>query len=465
MEVSKKSNWLNPLALGLSAAVLAFSSCQKQEKWEDLFDGETLTGWRTVGGKAPYHVEDGMIVGVMTKGTPNSFLATEREFGDFILELEVKLEGDKTNSGIQTRSHIGEDASSGRTWMYGRQVEIDPSPRRWSGGIYDESRRGWLYALDLNEGAKSAYKVDEFNHYRIEAIGNATRTWINGVPTSAIIDTVDPSGFIGLQVHGIPDELDGLKVFFKNIRIQTEKLKPQAFPADVYIVNLIPNDLSEAEKAAGYELLFNGQDSTGWRSALSGRPMEQSWEIADGMMSVRPGVGWGDIITEKEYGAFDLSFAFRLTEGANSGVKYFCAWQDDITDESGKVIWGKGIVGPEYQILDDAKHPDAKGGRDGNRTLASLYDMIAPAHNPRAYHRIGDWNLGRIRATPEGKVTHYLNGRAMVEFVRGSQEYHNLVDSSKYHVLDGFGMAEKGPILLQDHNDAVSFRSIKIKEL
>jgi len=459
MEIAKKSGRLKILAIGACLASSAFS-CQEQEKWEHLFDGETLTGWKSVGGDAPYSVEDGMIVGVMTKGTPNSFLITEREFGDFILELEFKLEGEETNSGIQTRSHLDAEANNGKGRVYGRQVEIDPSPRAWTGGIYDESRRGWLYALDLNESAKTAFRAGEFNHIRIEAIGNETRTWVNDVPASAVIDTIDPTGFIGLQVHSIPEKLDGLKVFFKNVRVQTENLKPKAFPSDVYVVNLVANELSEAEKAAGYELLFNGNDLQGWKGVKDDKVLEKNWTVENGVLSVVPGIGWGDIITERQYGAFDLSFEFRLTEGANSGVKYFAVMQEEIPGK-----WGAGFVGLEYQILDDAKHPDAKNGRDGNRTLASLYDMIAPNPDPRARQRIGSWNRGRITARPDGRVTHYLNGRKMVEYVRGSKEYLDLVAGSKYNVLDGFGLAEKGHILLQDHNDAVSFRNIKIREL
>src|SRR5690606_3728742 len=104
-------------------------------------------------------------------------LITEKEYGDFILELDVKLEGSQTNSGIQTRSHLDPNANDGRGRVYGRQVEIDPSSRAWTGGIYDEARRGWIYPLDLNENAKKAYKAEEYNHVRIEAIGDELRTW------------------------------------------------------------------------------------------------------------------------------------------------------------------------------------------------------------------------------------------------------------------------------------------------
>lgn len=436
-------------------------SAATKNGWKDLFDGKSLQGWKAVGGKAPYTIEDGAIVGTMTKGTPNSFLITEQEYGDFILELDIKLEGDQTNSGVQTRSHLDASANNGRGRVYGRQVEIDPSARAWSGGIYDEARRNWLYPLDLNEKAKTAYKAEEYNHVRIEAIGDELRTWINGVAVAQVVDTIDASGFIGLQVHSVPDAEDGKKVYFKNIKIQTENLKPQSFPKDVYVVNLKPNDISPAEKKAGYALLFNGTDASGWRSVRGDEFPAKGWEIKDGIIKVLKSDGGestngGDIISNDQYAVFDLSFEFKLTPGANSGVKYFVTLKEKTSGSA---------IGLEYQVLDDERHPDAKLGRDGNRTLASLYDLMTSNRDARARRPIGEWNRGRVVVTADNQVTHYLNGVKMITYERGSQAFKDLVAISKYKDWESFGEAKSGHILLQDHGDEVSFRSIKVKKV
>ncbi|MDR6737024.1 DUF1080 domain-containing protein [Sphingobacterium sp. 2149] len=448
------------MAAMVSNVVLTHAQTDKSNEkgWTNLFDGKTLNGWKTVGGKAPYSIEGDAIVGRMTKGTPNSFLITEKEYGDFILELDIKLEGNETNSGIQTRSHLDPKANDGRGRVYGRQVEIDPSERAWTGGIYDEARRGWIYPLDLNENAKRAYKAEEFNHIRIEAIGDELRTWVNDIPVSYVVDTIDRTGFIGLQVHSIPAQLDGKKVYFKNVKIKTTDLKPKGFPKDVYIVNLKPNEVADAEKKKGVKLLFDGKTNKGWRSIHSDKFPERGWEVKDGQMTVLKSDGGestngGDIVTKDKYAVFDLSFEFKLSPGANSGVKYFVTLKEK----------SKGsAIGLEYQVLDDALHPDAKLGRDGNRTLASLYDLITSNRDERARRPIGEWNRGRVVVTADNKVEHYLNGIKMLSYERGSKAFKDLVQISKYKDWENFGEAKEGFILLQDHGDRVSFRSIKI---
>jgi hypothetical protein len=166
--------------------------------------------------------------------------------------------------------------------------------------------------------------------------------------------------------------------------------------------------------------------------------------------------GGGDIVTNDNYSAFDLSFEFKLTPGANSGVKYFVTLSE-VTKGS--------AIGLEYQVLDDKLHPDAKLGRDGDRTLASLYDLIKANKTDRFVHPIGAWNIGRIVVYPNNHVEHYLNGVKVLEYERGSKNYRDLVAMSKYTIWKNFGEAKEGHLLLQDHGNEAFFRNIKVKNL
>ena len=194
----------------------------KSGNWESLFNGKDLRGWKQLNGKAKYEVVKGEIVGTTVADTPNSFLATEKNYGDFILELELLVDDDM-NSGIQFRSESTTEYNNGR--VHGYQCEVDPSDRAWSGGIYDEARRGWLYPCTYNPEGGKAFKRGEWNKYRIECIGPNIRTWLNGVPVACLIDDMTPEGFICLQVHAIgKEDTPGRQIRWRNIRIQTKNL-------------------------------------------------------------------------------------------------------------------------------------------------------------------------------------------------------------------------------------------------
>lgn len=434
----------------------------KAQKWQNLFDGKTLKGWKVLGGTGKFSVENGVIVGTTVLNSGNTFLATDKEYGDFILEADIKLESHESNSGFQTRSHYDASGNNGKGLVYGRQVEVDPTSRKWSGGIYDEGRRKWLYPMDLNGGAQNAYKQDAFNHYKIECIGNEIKTWVNGIACAYLRDTLDSKGFIALQLHNVTKaDQEGKKIWFKNIRLQTTGIKATPFPGGIYVVNHVRNTLLPYEKNNGWQLLFDGKTSNGWIGAYKKTFPAKGWHISEGAMNVEGSEGkeaanGGDIVTTKKYKAFDLSFEFRITPGANSGVKYFVTL---VEGNEGSAI------GLEYQVLDDERHPDAKLGRNGDRTQASLYDLI-PANKPSTSFRdVGQWNIGRIIVHPDNRVEHFLNGVKVLEYVRGSKEFRDLVAISKYKVWKNFGEAPEGFLLLQDHGNAVSYRSIKIKLL
>jgi hypothetical protein len=430
--------------------------------WKNLFNGKDLTGWKAIAGKATFEVKDGVIEGTAVHGTGNTFLVSEEMYSDFILEVDLKINHISSNSGIMARGQFDPAARNGEGLVFGYQIEADPTPRAWSGGVYDEARRGWFYTLDLNPAAKSAFKMGEWNTYRIEAIGNTIKTWVNGQEVAYFVDDMDAKGFIGLQVHSIQKKEDeGRKTYFRNVRIQTENLKPIPFKGDVFVVSTLKNELTDLEKKNGWKLLFDGKTSKGWVGAYKNTFPEKGWNINDGILTIQKSDGsesnsFGDIVTTEMYSAFDLAFDFKITEGANSGVKYF------VTLSEGN----KGsAIGLEYQILDDVKHPDAKQGIDGNRTLASLYDLIKANKQPRFVRKPGEWNQGRVVVYPDNRVEHYINGVKVVEYVRGSKEYRDLVAISKYKIWPNFGEAKEGRILLQDHGDEVSYKNIKIKQL
>jgi hypothetical protein len=428
----------------------------------NLFDGKTLSGWKQMAGKADFRVENGTIVGTTVINSGNSFLVTDQEFGDFILEMDVRIDDTTSNSGVQVRSHFDPAGHQGKGLLYGCQFEIDPSARRWSGGIYDEGRRDWLYPGSLHAETQDAFKVGVFNHIRIECIGHDMKTWINGMPVAYLVDNLDAKGFIGLQVHAISRaEYAGEKVYFKNIRINTSRLETLEFPKGIYVVNTIPNTLSSYEMASGWKLLFDGKSPDGWIGAYKKTFPEKGWKVQDGILTVlssqgREAANGGDIVTTGLYQAFDLSFEFRMTPGANSGVKYFVTLSENNTGSA---------IGLEYQILDDSLHPDAKLGLDGNRTLASLYDLIPARKQKRFIHPMGQWNTGRIIVSPDNHVEHYLNGVKVLQYERGSAAFRDLVAISKYKIWKNFGEAKQGHLLLQDHGNEVSFRSIKIRVL
>jgi Domain of Unknown Function (DUF1080) len=458
--------------IGLAlAALLTFASApaaaKPEDPWRDITPQAGLAGWHAVGGKAIYEVKDGELVGRAAPGKVNNWLVSDAIYGDFILEFEAKTD-QLLNSGVMIRGQSRPDYRGGV--VHGYQAEIDPSARAWSGGLYDEQRRQWLYTLGRNQAARTAFKSGEWNHYRVEAIGNRLRTWINGVPATDLVDDTDARGFIAFQVHAVADDVAARKpeVRFRKVRIITTAparfaMKPTALEQQGWLANR----LSAGEKRAGWKLLWDGKTTKGWRSAKAAAFPKQGWSISDGVLTVEKAAGGeatngGDIITTRDYRSFELSIDFRLTPGANSGIKYFV---------DPNLLKGEGsAIGLEFQLLDDTLHPDAKMGRDGNRTLGSLYDLITARNLSDAtfpfkrYNPPGEWNRAVI--VVRGKhVEHWLNGFKMVEYERGSPEFRALVAISKYAKWPNFGEWEQGPILLQDHGDRVDFRSIKLREL
>ncbi len=448
---------LDSILMGL---IVTTSFAIGQGQWTNLFNGKDLTGWKQVNGTAPFRVNGDVVEGETVLRSPNSFIATTKSYGDFILEFET-IADPQLNSGVQFRSHSLPEYRDGK--VHGYQVEVDPTDRAWTGGIYDEGRRGWLYTLDKNPRGKTAFKRGEWNRFRVEAIGSSIRTWVNGIQCARLEDSYTSSGFFALQVHAVGNDSSrvGLKVAWRGVRIMTSGLDKARTPDDPSVPeeNYVPNTLTNYEKNLGWKLLWDGQTTNGWRGAKLAAFPERGWKIEKDRLKVLPSGGGesangGDIVTTRAYRNFELIVDFCISEGANSGIKYF------VDPELNK---GEGsAIGCEFQILDDDKHPDAKLGVAGNRTLGGLYDLIAPtAKRPNP---VGQWNRARI-VVRGSHVEHWLNGFKVVEYERNNQMWRALVAYSKYKVWPHFGEREEGNILLQDHGNEVSFQNIKIREL
>src|SRR5262245_31776814 len=305
-----KSGTKGALAI-LALTVVAGGMTAQAKDAEKIFDGKTLTGWKSLGGAAEYQVIDGAIVGSSKPGVPNSFLVTEKTFGDFVLEFDVRQDVGPTNSGVQFRSLSTPDFENGR--VHGYQADIDPSPRQWSGHIYEEAQRGWFTTGEMNPPSKALYKFGEWNHYRIEAIGPRMRVWINDGAVADLIDDVTRSGFFGLQVHSInnADEA-GRTTTWKNLVVQTANLQPRP-KMDIFIRNNIPNNLDPDEKSQGWRMLWDGKSAKGWQSAAGKGFPAKGWSLANGELAVQAKGGGGDIMSVEQFGAFELQMEFKVS--------------------------------------------------------------------------------------------------------------------------------------------------------
>ena len=221
--------------------------------------------------------------------------------------------------------------------------------------------------------------------------------------------------------------------------------------------NKDPQQNAATAEETGWTILFDGSGTDHWRDTQSDDFPEHGWVVEDGVLTVlgeREGQPGGhDIITKNRYGNFELELEARLTEGANSGIKYQVT--DDFPGKEGT------FLGLEYQLLDNENHPDALNGRDGNHKMAALYDIIPPPED-LTIHPPGEWNKVRIKLDGN-MVEHWLNDEKVLEFDRSSLAYRELVNLSKYKDLENFGELEDGYILLQGHGNDVSFRNIRIR--
>ncbi len=401
--------------------------------WVNLIDGQTLKGWTQKGGKANYTLRDGSIVGSTVHNTPNSFLTTDKMYSDFILELDYKVDS-TMNSGIQIRSNSIPTYRNGT--VHGYQVEIDPSERAWSAGIYDESRRGWLNTLEDNPEAQKAFKQNDWNHYRIEAIGDTIKTWINKIPAAYLIDDKTASGFICLQVHSIHDDKEaGTEIIWKNVKIITDSISKYSKKSPLKPI-ITKNQLTIDEKKNGWKLLWDGKTTNGWRGAKLEEFPKTGWKIEDGELTVLASGGaestaGGDIVTKDLYSDFELSVDFKQSANGNSGVFFRSS------------IEGTKIAGWQVEVA-PPKHDTGGIYESYGRGW-----LIKPDAEKDEYLKFGEWNTMKIHVVGD-TVTTWLNGEEMI----------TLTDEK-------IGEAN-GKIALQIHDGGgikVSWKNLNITEL
>ena len=344
---------------------------EEDSRWIELFDGQSLTGWSQVNGEAPYDVIDGVIRGTNVLDSPNSFLATNDMYSDFVLEFESRSIGD-ANSGVQFRTERAPGTWSG---VVGYQLDIDPTARRWTGGIYHEGVHVWRHAMARNPDCQVAYQHGDWNSYRIEAVGSVIATWVNDVPCAHMVGDHHNTGFVALQVHAIGQETKYLGSFteWRSLRMLND---PET------------SDLWLTRRAASIE---------GWlENEVSETEIEKGWRLLD--------VSNDTVAFGASSDDFEIVFDMRLDDEAEGLLEYSF-------EAPGATCRGL------YQILNDVTLGET---REATTLMGSYPDKYAaenlsePGRPKRAYSS-ERWNRVRIVVTND-QVQHWLNSVKVVEY-------------------------------------------------
>ena len=400
------------------ASLLVFAA-QISGGWVDITPQPDLKGWIQRGGKASYAVEKGVVIGESRPNTPNSFLCTEQVYSDFELEFEVKVDAEM-NSGVQFRSNSYPGYRGGA--VHGYQAEIDPSERSWSGGLYDESRRGWLQDLSADEAARKAFNRNDWNHYRILAVRESIQIWVNGVRCVDFKDGLSRSGFIGLQVHNVGDRKDPLRVMWRNIRIRELGRFGELPPG-------------------GILLLGSGSGEENWHKL--GEPTTPiGWEWIEGALQVKPGTG--NIISKRTHGAIRAHVEFRV-------------------DDNGKTGQANGNSGVFFQNRYEVQILNSAGQEPSLDNCGAIYSVKAPDFN--CAYAAGVWQSYDVefyparwegtRKTRDAWMTVYHNGTRI----------HHMVEVPRNTTTGGSESPEPMGIRLQDHGNLIQFRNIWIRPM
>ncbi len=358
-----------------AAAQLACAPAQSPEpgesRWRDLFDGQSLDGWQQLNGNAPYTVVDGAIRGMNVLQSPNSFLATEDEYADFVLEFEARSQG-MANSGVQFRTEAAPGTWSG---VIGYQLDIDPTERRWTGGIYHEGVHRWRHSMARNPDCRAAYRHGEWNTYRIEAVGAVMATWVNGIACAHMVGDHHERGVIALQIHdiGVDASLVGGFTEWRGLRLLPE---PEAA------------DLWQARRFDQVE---------GWLTdRLVAAELDQGWTFAEFGLE-RP-------VLDLNASSFELVMDIRVNGEAAGQLDY-------VYDRGAQQCAGV------YRIANDEAANDEQSA---TRLMGSVPDRLAAMNlsepdRPKRVYSGDRWNRVRL-VLDERQVQHWLNGVLVAEY-------------------------------------------------
>ena len=448
--------WIKATNLGLLLGILnchpiALADSEGEGAWEILFDGTSTEHFRVFRGKdfpaESWKVESGTLQAL--GNGPSKDIVSRKSWQNFELVFEWKV-AEGANSGIMYR--VSEKFN--QPWFTGPEFQILDDAKHGD-GKRPITFAGSFYALVSPQGEKPR-PVGQFNDSRIIVQGNRVEHWLNGhkivaldLDSYAVTQLIqqskfsrmprfakEPSGVLCFQHHG--DD-----VWFRNIKVRS--LPPADEPAPAQR----PNRLSQEQREAGWQNLFNGRDARHWRGFLKEEFPERGWSIENETLIHAAGGGGGGIVTRKRYGQFDFRFEWRVAEGANSGVKYFILEQER-----------KQQIGHEYQILDDERHPDARRGT--TRQTAAFYDCLS-AQN-RVLRPVQEFNQSRILVLTD-RVEHWLNGVMVLQYELEGEELNAAIAKSKFRNVADFGKFHRARILLQDHGDEVAWRNLRIKNL
>ena len=420
---------------------------KKPKGWQSLFDGKSLDGWVQRNGRAKYRVDDGAIVGTSVKGSPNSFLCTERLFSDFILELDFKVDPG-LNSGVQIRSSSFKEYRNGR--VHGYQVEIDPSDRAYSAGIYDEGRRGWLYDLAGNGAARKAFKQGQWNQFRIEAVGQSIKTWLNGVAAANLVDAMTPTGFVALQVHGTQSD-DPMEARWRNIRIQ--ELEGPGAPTSASdappIVSL--NNLDAWREPRGaWKIVKDTFTSPSDKSLLGSEP--GTGAIVNGKKGRT-----SNLFTKMVHDDIEAHVEFMVPKGSNSGVYFQGRYEIQVLDSWGVKKPQHSDCGGIYQ-----RWHDEPGFKDEDRGYEGRPPRVNVSRKP------GEWQSFDVifRAPRFDATGKKIANAVFVKVVHNGTVVHENEEVTGPTRAAAFKDEKPvGPLMFQGDHGPVAYRNILVRAL